>query len=78
MSYFCHFATVVEFNLLENGFNEPEAIHLELDIKELRSQLQDEKRYSTELKKELNRLHGLIANQSQMPEVSFGFVRFTV
>uniref|UniRef100_A0A8R1Y0P8 FYVE-type domain-containing protein n=1 Tax=Onchocerca volvulus TaxID=6282 RepID=A0A8R1Y0P8_ONCVO len=54
------------FSLLGNGFNESNAVHLELDMKELRSQLQDEKRYSMELKKELDRLLGLIANQTEI------------
>ncbi|CAG9538447.1 unnamed protein product [Cercopithifilaria johnstoni] len=56
------------FSSLGNGFNESDAVHLELDMKELRSQLQDEKRYSMELKKELDRLHGLIANQTEISE----------
>ncbi|VBB30834.1 unnamed protein product [Acanthocheilonema viteae] len=56
------------FNSFGNGFNESDVIHLELDMKELRSQLQDEKRYSMELKKELDRLHGLIANQAEISE----------
>uniref|UniRef100_A0AAF5PV01 FYVE zinc finger family protein n=1 Tax=Wuchereria bancrofti TaxID=6293 RepID=A0AAF5PV01_WUCBA len=56
------------FSSLENGFNESDALHLELDMKELRSQLQDEKRYSVELKKELDRLHDLIANQTEISE----------
>ncbi|VDN91485.1 unnamed protein product [Brugia pahangi] len=56
------------FSSLENGFNESDALHLELDMKELKSQLQDEKRYSVELKKELDRLHGLIANQTEISE----------
>uniref|UniRef100_A0A0R3RRL6 C2H2-type domain-containing protein n=1 Tax=Elaeophora elaphi TaxID=1147741 RepID=A0A0R3RRL6_9BILA len=55
-------------NSFGNGFNESETVHLELDMKELRSQLQDEKRYSMELKKELNRLHSLIANRTEISE----------
>ncbi|MCP9264811.1 Early endosome antigen 1 [Dirofilaria immitis] len=56
------------FNLSGNSFNESNIVHLELDMKELRSQLQDEKRYSIELKKELNRLHGLISNKAEISE----------
>ncbi|EFO27166.2 hypothetical protein LOAG_01311 [Loa loa] len=56
------------FSSLGNGFNESDVVHLELIMKELKSQLQDEKRYSLELKKELNRLHGLIADQSERSE----------
>ncbi|OZC09789.1 FYVE zinc finger [Onchocerca flexuosa] len=54
------------FSLLGNGFDESNAVHLELNMKELRSQLQDEKHYSMELKKELDKLHGLIANQTEI------------
>lgn len=52
-----------------NGFNESDEVHLELDMKELKSQLEDEKRYSMELKKELDRLHTLIANHAEISEV---------
>lgn len=63
------FNNAVRTHYLGNGFNESNIVHLELDMKELRSQLQDEKRYSMELKKELDRLHGLIANQAEISEV---------
>lgn len=66
----------VKMFYLGNGFNESNAVHLELDMKELRSQLQDEKRYSMELKKELDRLLGLIANQTEISKVSMNIVLF--
>lgn len=66
--FYC-FSNTVKMSYLENGFNESDVVHLELDVKELRSQLQDEKRYSLELKKELDRLHSLIANQAEISEV---------
>ncbi|VDK74739.1 unnamed protein product [Litomosoides sigmodontis] len=58
----------LSFNSLGNGFNESDEVHLEMDLKELRLQLEDEKRYSVELKKELDRLHAVIGNQAEISE----------
>lgn len=42
---------------------------MELELKELRSSLLDEKHYSSELKKELDRLSAIIAKQNKVAEV---------
>uniref|UniRef100_F1KRM2 Early endosome antigen 1 n=1 Tax=Ascaris suum TaxID=6253 RepID=F1KRM2_ASCSU len=51
-----------------NAYNGVETLSTELEVKELRSSIRDEKRYSAELKKELERLHAIVASQTQIPE----------
>uniref|UniRef100_A0A915CAV4 FYVE-type domain-containing protein n=1 Tax=Parascaris univalens TaxID=6257 RepID=A0A915CAV4_PARUN len=51
-----------------NSYNGVETLSTELEVKELRSSIRDEKRYSSELKKELERLHAIVASQTQIPE----------
>lgn len=63
---------------LGNGFSASDTVHFELDMRELKSQLQDEKRYSVELKKELDGLYNLIAKQVEtsgvcLPQILFLF-----
>lgn len=43
--------------------------NLESEVNELKHLLDDEKRYSCELKKELDRLHEVTANQTNLPKV---------
>ncbi|VDD88781.1 unnamed protein product [Enterobius vermicularis] len=42
--------------------------NLESEVNELKHLLDDEKRYSCELKKELDRLHEVTANQTNLPK----------
>lgn len=57
------------FSDVGNAYNGVETLSTELEVKELRSSIRDEKRYSAELKKELERLHAIVASQTQIPEV---------
>ncbi|KHN82990.1 Early endosome antigen 1 [Toxocara canis] len=53
---------------ISNGFNGLNTFSAELEVKAIRSSIRDEKRYSSELKKELERLHAIVANADPIPE----------